>query len=250
MHVREATESDAEAIREVAETSLGASYTLPPSAIVAAVEEWYGDDTFAGKLADDDRLYLVAEAEVEAEAEGQSQGQVAAFSESEVVADQGDILWLHVAPLHRGKGIGVELFEETWGALEDRGVEAVRGMVLADNEEGNEFYEAQGLEQAGEREVEIDARSYRENVYVSEDTVELQTVTTDDGEVYVDRGESIRGDEGVFHVVYTDRDRETKWGYFCDNCETLVTSMSAMGAMECVECGNVSKPTRWDAAYM
>lgn len=241
MNVREATEGDAEAIREVAETSLGASYTLPPSAIVAAVEEWYGDEAFAEKLADDDRLYLVAE----------DDGELAGFSESEVVADQGDILWLHVAPFHRGKGIGIDLFEETWAALEDRGVESVRGMVLADNQEGNDFYEAQGLQRAGEREVEIDDRDYRENVYVSEDTVELGPLTDEDGrEVYVDRGDSIRGDEGVFHVVYADRGRETKWGYFCANCDTLVTTMSSMGAVECSNCANVSKPTRWDAAYM
>jgi hypothetical protein len=168
-----------------------------------------------------------------------------------VVGDHGDILWLHVDPFHRGKGIGVELFEETWDVLEERGVDAVRGVVLEDNEEGNEFYEAQGLEKAGEREVDIDGRSYRENVYVSEETAEFTPVTTDDGtEVYVARNDTIRGDEGVFHVVYTDRDRETKWGYFCGNCETLVTTMSSMGAMECEECGNVSKPTRWDAAYM
>lgn len=240
MNVREATESDAEAIREVAETSLGASYTLPPSAIVAAVEEWYSDEALAEKLADEDRLYLLVE----------DDGEVAAFSESEVVADQGDILWLHVAPFHRGKGIGVELFEATWDALQDRGVEAVRGMVLEDNQEGNDFYEAQGLQRAGERDVDIADRTYRENVYVSEDTVELQAVRTDDGEVYVDRGESIRGDEGVFHVVYTGRERDTKWGYFCGNCDTLVTTMSTMGAVECSECGNLSKPTRWDAAYM
>lgn len=241
MQVREATESDAEAIRDVAEQSLQASYSLSPATIRGAITEWYDDEAMAAKLDDDDHLFLVAEDE----------GEVVGFSDSTIIDAEGDVLWLHVDPAHRGRGLGDELFEITADRLRERGAETIRGMVLADNEEGNAFYEAHGLQQAGEREVDIDGDGYVENVYVTQQPAELDAVTDEDGtQLYVDRTDATRGAEDVLYTVYSDADGETKWGYLCGNCESLVTSMDSMGRMECENCGNVSKPTRWDAAYM
>lgn len=241
MQVREATEDDADDIRSVAERSLEASYSLSPAAIRGAVEEWYGDDELAAKFDDPNRLFLVAVIE----------DDVVGFAESELVDRQGDILWLHVSPAHRGEGIGDDLYGATDEALRERGADLIRGMVLEDNAEGNDFYEAHGLQKAGEREVDIDGEPHRENVYATRELGELEAVATADGsQVFVDYDESTRGDENVFYVVYSDPDRERKWGYFCANCENLVTTMNSMGRLECGECGNVSKPTRWDAAYM
>lgn len=240
MQVRDATDADAAAIRAVAQTSLRASYSLSPAAIESAIDRWYSDGALVEKLGDPQVIMLVAE----------DDGRVVAFSDSVLVGDRGDILWLHVDPTYRGEGIGAELFESTCDQLEAEDAEDIRGLVLDDNVEGNEFYERQGLVKAGEDTVEIDGESYVENIYVQGKPQELEPVTYKRRQLYVDVSDSDRGSDGPFHVVYSDTSRENKWGYYCGNCETPVTSMDAMGRMECGNCGNKRKPTRWDAAYM
>ena len=242
MQVRQATAGDAGAVRGVAERSMEASYSLSPSAIEGAVANWYGDDEFTEKLDDDELLCLVVE---------QDDG-VVAFSESAVVNDRGDILWLHVDPMYRGEGIGDELYDRTVEALSDRGAESVRGRVLADNASGNDFYEHHGLEKAGEGRVDIDGEEYIENIYAEPTEKEaLLPVTGPDGEeLFVDQNDSDRGSKAEFLVVYGTEERTDRWGFFCSNCETLVTSMDTMGRMECDTCGNQRRPTRWDSAYL
>ena len=241
MTVRNATQSDADAIRDIARRSMEASYSLSPSAIDTAVRNWYGDEELASKFDDEELFVLVAESD-----EG-----VLAFSESTVVGDQGDVLWLHVDPMYRGEGVGTELFERTREVLAEHGAESLRGRVLADNEQGNTFYEDRGLVKTGEGRVEIDDTPYVENIYTEQTADDLEQVSGPDGEsLFVDHADSDRGSKGPFHVVWMDRDREEAYGYFCGNCESLVTSMDAMGGMECNTCGNHRKPTRWDAAYM
>jgi ribosomal protein S18 acetylase RimI-like enzyme len=242
MQVRQATDADAGAVRDVAGRSMEASYSLSPSAIEGAVAKWYDDETFAEKLDDEEMLCLVVERD----------GEVVAFSESAVLGDRGDILWLHVNPMYRGEGIGNNLFEQTVSELEARGAETVRGRVLADNAQGNDFYERHGLEKAGEGRVDIDGKEYIENIYVEPtETDALLPVTGHDGEeLYVDENDGDRGSKAEFLTVYASPDREGRWGYFCANCESLVSSMDAMGRMECDTCGNVRRPTRWDSAYL
>ncbi|MFB6206364.1 MAG: GNAT family N-acetyltransferase [Haloglomus sp.] len=241
MQIREATPADESAIRSIAKRSMEASYSLSPGAIEEAIERWYSSEVFTEKLADDDLLFLVVDDGVE----------VVGFSESELVDDQGDINWLHVDPMHRGEGIGKNLFDETRRALRDRGAETIRGRVLADNTEGNRFYESQGLVKSGEGKVELDGPTFIENVYTDAETDDLESATTPSGgEVFIDHLDTDRGSKGAFHVVYTDNNREDNWGYYCGNCGSFITSMDTMGRMECDECGNQRKPTRWDAAYM
>lgn len=241
MSIREADADDGQAVRDVAQQSIEASYSLSPSAIEARVEQWYDEETYAEKMGDDDVLFLVVERDDE----------IVAFSESVLVEGQGDILWLHVTPMYRGEGIGETLFETTVETLEEAGADTVRGLVLADNSEGNAFYERHGLTKAGEGTVEINGTEYIENIYVRQDPVELEPLAGPDGDsLFVDHTDTDRGSKGAFQTVYADPDRDTKYGYYCTNCESLVTSMDAMGRLECNECGNVSKPTRWDAAYM
>ncbi|WP_435195599.1 GNAT family N-acetyltransferase [Natronomonas sp. EA1] len=239
MDVRTAERGDGDAIRTVAEQSLSASYTLSPTVIEQAVENWYGEDALDEKFADPDSRLLVAEAD----------GDVVAFSESLIVDAQGDILWLHVAPSHRGRGIGKALYEQTRETLDEAGAEVVRGLVLADNAEGNEFYEEQGLVKAGEDSVEIGGNTHVENVYIEDGPAPLEPITADGRELYVDHTDADRGSDGPFLTVYADRDRERRYGAFCAVCDSLVTTMDTMGRMQC-DCGNVRRPTRWDAAYM
>lgn len=240
MEVREATTEDGPAIRSVAVRSMEASYSLSPSVIESAIRQWYGVDRFAEKLDDDDVLLLVVEQD----------GEPVAFSESVLVDGQGDIHWIHVAAMYRGGGIGQQLYEKTRERLEAAGAETVRGLVLAMNSEGNQFWKNRGLKKVGEGTVEIDGTAFVENIYVGEDNVDLQPVVVDDRELYIDRSDSERGSKGAFYTVYTDEDGENRYSYFCGSCDTLITSMDTMGRLSCEECGNQLKPTRWDAAYM
>jgi hypothetical protein len=78
----------------------------------------------------------------------------------------------------------------------------------------------------------------------------MDAITTRDGRtVYVSHEEGDRGSKGPFFVVYSDEDRETRYGYLCGSCERIDNAMDAMGRIECNVCGNVRKPTEWDAAH-
>jgi ribosomal protein S18 acetylase RimI-like enzyme len=218
-----------------------ASYSLSPTAIDTAVRNWYSDEELAEELDDEELFVLVVD----------SEDGVLAFSESTVLGDRGDILWLHVDPMFRGEGLGEAMFAETREALAARDAQTIRGLVLEDNREGNDFYEELGFYHVGDRHVEIDGTDYLENIYAEDEPAELAKMTGPEGDrLYVDRNDSDRGSKGPFYVVYSDEKQETLYGYSCGNCATLVLALDSMGKMECVECGNLRKPTRWDATYM
>jgi hypothetical protein len=78
----------------------------------------------------------------------------------------------------------------------------------------------------------------------------MQRVTgPDDQQLYVDRSDGTRGQKGPFYVVYADEDAESRWGYFCGNCETTDTAVDAMGRVQCNDCSNRTKAEEWDAAH-
>lgn len=251
MEIREATRDDGEAIRQVARDSLEASYSLSPRAIDGAITQWYDDEALSGKLDEDDTLLLVAEED----------GDVRGFTESDLVNEggNGDLLWLHVDPDYRGRGIGTALFERTREALDEMGAAQLRAKVLDDNSEGNDFYTAYGFEQVGTDTVEIDDGSYVENIYLHADDVEVEPTTgssdsvrtLDDQGLYVNEKQVERGSKGPFLTAYSDPGfaEEDKYGYFCTNCESLDNAMDTMGRVKCNECGNLRKATRWDATY-
>lgn len=241
MQVRRATQDDADFIRSIARSSMEASYSLSPQAIDSAIEHWYGAEDIDQMLDDEEMVVLVAETD----------NGVVGFSESQLVDERGDILWLHVDPDYRGEGIGEALFSQTHDALEERGATFLRGRVLADNAEGNAFYEHEGLQLAGEGKVDINGTDYIENIYIEPEPTEMEPITgPEEQELYVDYNDFDRGSRGPFHTVYSDSDRSERYSYYCGNCGTLITAMDSMGRMECDECGNVRKPARWDAAYL
>ena len=242
MEIRRARPADSPAIRDVARRSLGASYSLDPQAITNAIEEWYGEDRLATMLDDPDRVLLVAD----------HAGQVVAFSESVVAAaNTATMLWLHVDPAYRGEGIATDVFEATREELERLDVQDLRGRVLAENTAGNEFYEQRGFDRVGTDTVEIDGQSYIENIYAESEQWGREAVDAADGHtVYVDHDNHERGSRAPFHVVFTEQEGDTRYGYFCSNCNTLANAMDSMGRIECESCGNVRKPVRWDAAYL
>lgn len=78
----------------------------------------------------------------------------------------------------------------------------------------------------------------------------MDTRTTPDGtELYLAEREVERGSKAPFLVAYSDPDAETRWGYYCSNCESFDTAMDSMGRIECNVCSNLRKATEWDAAH-
>ncbi|RQG99659.1 GNAT family N-acetyltransferase [Natrarchaeobius oligotrophus] len=249
MEIREATDSDVDAVRTIAHRSLGSTYTdfLAEETVEDAIEEWYGE-SFADELADDDSLVLVVERD----------GDVIGFSQSDAVGQQhrtGRLLWLHIDPDHRGGGIGVRLLVRTRERLLEEGAERIQCFVLEDNEGGNEFYRSHGFERAGQREVEIGAETFTENVYVENEIGDEGWGAVDeleiDGElVYVSYGEAARGSKSPFYTAYSGEDREERYAWLCGNCDSLDNAMDSMGRIECNVCGNQRKATRWDSSYL
>jgi ribosomal protein S18 acetylase RimI-like enzyme len=241
MEIREAHKQDRPAIRDVARRSLETSYSLGPRAITGAIEEWYDENRLRDILSDDDKLLLVVDAG----------GQVVGFSESIVTGEEtAQLLWLHVDPDYRGENYGQQLFDATLEHLGDKSIDNLQGRVLADNQAGNAFYEAQGLAKVGEEEVEIDGTTFAEHVYADVDEDGIEAIETDGKTVYVNHDSTETGSIAPFHVVYTEPDREEIYGYWCSRCEDLANAMDAMGRIQCDGCGNARKPTRWDSAYL
>ena len=219
-----------------------ASYSLDPKAIVGAIEEWYDENRLRNMLEDEHKVLLVAVVN----------DQVVGFSDSVVTGENtAEILWLHIDPDYRGEDIGLDLFKATRNHLSSLGANNLRGRVLADNAGGNAFYENRGLVKVGEEEVDIDGTAYVENVYAEVEAERMEELEADDGTtVWVDHHSEETGSIAPFHVVYTDRDGEDIYGYWCSKCESLANAMDAMGRIQCDTCGNARKPTRWDAAYL
>lgn len=156
MTIREATEGDIEAIREIARRSWSTDYPAIVSRETATdrVDEWYAPGQLADDIGRPRALVLVADDD-----------GVVGFSHAVISAETGHILRLYVDPDHRKQGIGGDLLEATRDELFDRGVEQVQAMVLAENEPGNEFYRAFGFEQAGQGTTTIGGEPYPENTY-------------------------------------------------------------------------------------
>ncbi|AFZ71742.1 GNAT family N-acetyltransferase [Natronobacterium gregoryi] len=249
MKIREATQSDVDAIRSIADRSLGSTYTdfLSEATVSDAIDQWYGDG-FEDDLEDDDTLVLVVERD----------GDVVAFSQTELVGKPhrtGKLLWLHVDPDHRGDGTGVRLLVRTRETLLEAGAEQVQGFVLADNEGGNQFYRDHGFEKAGKREVEIGSETFTEAVYVESELEDegwgaIDELEVDGETVFISYGEAARGSKSPFYTAYQTEDREKRYGWLCGNCDSLDNAMDTMGRIECNVCGNRRKATRWDASYL
>lgn len=159
MPLREATDDDIEAIREVARSSWATDYPeiVSRETVTDRVDEWYDSDRLADDVGRPRALVLVAD-----------EDGVVGFSHAVLSAETGHILRLYVDTGHRGQGIGGDLLEATRDELFDRGAERVQAMVLAENEPGNEFYRAHGFELTGEGETTIGGEPHPENTYTLE----------------------------------------------------------------------------------
>lgn len=246
MKIREAVGADQQAVREIATASLTTSYgdIFDDEIIDAAVDDWYSQAAFDAYLADDEMEILLAV----------SDGEPVGFSQSHIVEeiDKGRILWIHVHPEHRGKGVAADLFEATKEHIHARGISQCTAVVLTEHDEGNQFYQSRGFEVIYTRTIEIAGDEQTENIYGEPGTelAELDPVKTAAGkEVYIDRHDTTLGSDAPFAVVYIEPDRTRRYGWFCTNCASLDNAMDSMGRIVCNDCDNRRKPTRWDAAY-
>ncbi len=161
MTIREATASDTEAIRSIAETSWNEDYPdiVSRETIEEGFDEWYGTDRLEMELARPMALVLVAE-----------EDGIVGFVHAIVDGDDGVIMRLYVHPDHRGEGIGRDLFRHVRSALQRYDIERIRAMVLAENTLGNQFYRRLGFEMVSEDETTIGGENFAENLYELHET--------------------------------------------------------------------------------
>ncbi|WP_436930873.1 GNAT family N-acetyltransferase [Halosimplex halobium] len=249
MEIRDARASDAQGIADTARASLRESYDfLADGTIDEVVEEWYDGQRVADQVNDEDSAWLVAE----------DDDAVVGFVQGVLVDAEppvGEIHWLHVAPDAREEGLAQQLLGGIQETFEKRGAGRLRGTVLAENEAGWSFYEADGFDRVDEREVTVAGDAYDEYVYerameeAAEDLV-VEAVETPAGELFVNFSEGERGSKAPFYATYRSRDLAERYGWYCSNCESVSTAMDSMGHIECNDCGNRRKATRWDASYL
>lgn len=158
MEVRQATAADTDSIRSVAESAWRSDYpdVLTRETVREGVDEWYDEESVEEALAVPGTTLLVAETD----------GAVRGFSHGFRSGATGDILRLYVHPDHRRQGIGSGLLESTVNELFSQGVNRVRAMVLAGNEQGQSFYGSFGFERVDEGETLIAGERYPEYTYV------------------------------------------------------------------------------------
>lgn len=162
MHVREATRADVDDIRRVAEASWEVDYPeiLTRETAEEAVSEWYDTDSLTEAVDEGRTELLVAERDEEP----------VGFAHATWNASEGEayILRLYVAPDYRNRGFGRELLERTCKRLADYDVDRIYGLVLAENDPGNAFYQEFGFERVDQSETHIGGETYQENRYVLE----------------------------------------------------------------------------------
>ena len=237
-----------------------ASYALSPRELDTVAEDQFSEERQQAWREDDDTVFLVTEAD----------GVVAAVVKAEAHDDQGDVRWLFVDPEHRGAGHATELLDSAIDELRERGASEVRALALAENQEGEAFFERFDFEQVGEQDVEFGGEELTEHVYSQspdageevdrEEGTDEASEFPDDGratmadgtEVRVDRDEERSGTKAPFFATYVDEEGE-QHGFFCSNCGGTEMAMNGMERLECQECGNLHKPEgseQYDDGYL
>lgn len=157
MAVREASTDDIGSIRAVAEASWREDYPeiLSRESVLDGFDEWYGVDRLETALESPKTLVFVA-----ADA-----NTICGFVHAVVDGDSGILLRLYVHPDHRTEGMGSTLFEHARTRLSEYSLDTIRGMVLAENTIGNEFYRGLGFEKVSSDTTRIGGETFAENTY-------------------------------------------------------------------------------------
>lgn len=250
MEIRDVRPSDADGVRAVARASFDASYghALEDDTIEQVVETEYAPEAIEEGLASGASIVVAA-----------TDAGLAGFAQGRLVQGEplvGDVLWLHVHPDERGRGVGVRLLGALLDSFEDDDAGLVRGHVIEANEEGTAFYERHGFERVSTNEVEIAGESHDEIVLEARldradgETLVDQIDGSGGGVLFVDYAGGETGTEAPLYPVYRDRSLEERYGWFCSACESTETAMDASGRVRCGACGNARTATRWDRSYL
>lgn len=250
MKIREATESDSNRIRDIAERSFQASYALSPRDIETILETEFEAESITAGVDDDMRILLVAEQD----------DTILGFVETRITAgERGEIVWLHVDPTERGKGVGTELFERALARLRERVTEKIQAIILAENQEGGEFFERFDFKHSGRTERDFGDKTVHAEIHLDVDeeqaeegyTVpEAEEIAVDGEPRFLDPDESISGDEAPFLFVFEEESREERFGFYCTNCGSFTDSIDGQGKVVCENCGNTHNPEEWDGSYL
>lgn len=149
MHIRPATPSDAETVREVAAESWHAAYDdfLGADAVAETVAEWYAVEGLERAIADaadsEDAVFLVAETD-----DGEDVG-FAHAGPSHTDPDHATLSRIYVRPERWDDGIGSAMIDRVESALVDE-YDRLELEVFAANEVGVSFYESLGFERVDE----------------------------------------------------------------------------------------------------
>lgn len=235
MVIRPARADDRDRIRDVAATSLRASYALSPDDIEDIVAVVFSDDALAARIDDDAALLAVAETDA-----------VEGFVDLDL--DAGAVRWLHVHPDARGSGHGSRLFDHARTALAADG-HPLTVHHLDAGREGRDFLEHAGLERTEEATLDFADESYPVAVYepVSAPAGVPRTVTADGEDLVVAVDTPISGTDAPFYPVHRDGER---YGYLCGHCESVDVAADTLDRLECTHCNNTHLADTWDAAYL
>ena len=269
--VRTPEDDEVERLREVARSSLTASYAMSPDEIEGIVAEEFGEETLSEQVDAAEVGPFVAEVD----------DAVAGFVDVASDGDLSTIRWLHVDPERRGHGAGTALFERAVSEIKGRGGDP-RAITRSANTSSGAFFERMGFERIEERGTELASVDVVEYVYAeagtgepadsgsgsgsatseeaagdAESTPDIEDVdlpeevsTDEEGTVYPG-GELIQGSEGPFATTYADEDRSDEYGYYCANCGSTEVSMDSMDRLRCENCGNTFQPGEtYDASYL
>ncbi len=249
MKIRPAESADRARIRAVARDSFRSSYSLSPQQIETILEEEFDDTALSEMLDDSNMIVLVADHTVDETEE------VLGFITVSVETG-ATIHWLHVDPEARGDGIATALVDRV---RDETGEAPITARVLDDAVEGGEFLEQFGLEQDGGEQFLVGGEEFAVNIFTegngtddsNEPAVTVpESIMVDGEERFVDRDDSVPGREAPFFSVYSTKNEEEPYGYFCSPCGSTNVSADGLDRLECGNCGNEHRADEWDKAYL
>ncbi len=266
--VRSPDPGDVGRLREIAQSSLTASYALSPDDIEGIMEEVFVEDVLRERMASDDASLYVADVD----------DVLAGFVQITTDVAGGTVRWLEVDPERRGLGVGTALFERAVSEIDDRSGDP-RAVTLEASTSSGSFFERFGFERVEERSIQIAGEDIVGYVYAESDAgtpadsggsggegtnpdaepgpaddedMDLpDEIGTNGDETMYPGEEPVAGSEGRFVATFTDEDRSDGYGYYCLNCGTTDVSMGSMGRLDCNNCGNESRDGEdYDASYL
>jgi ribosomal protein S18 acetylase RimI-like enzyme len=142
MHVRVATPRDAPDVRRVADAAWHDAHAsiIGAAAVEEFLAEYYAVEDLRARYRGGDSTTFVAEAD----------GEVVGYATGFPGDDAYDLGSIYVHPERQDEGVGSRLLEAVETQAREEGYDAIRLVVMADNDAARGFYEAHGFEHAAD----------------------------------------------------------------------------------------------------